>query len=142
MFSPTLRKTLLKRYNLKTLQSIFSFFFITCIFVWKKLWIGIKGIFINVEKKLKTFSRILFSVFYGAPLTPFEHTIIFFRKVFFFLFVKNIYKKCIWHKFKTFSQKNQVIKKKEIVDCKVFKLQRLSKVFPNVSENALFWRDH
>ena len=35
-----------------------------------------------------------------------------------------------------------VIKKKDIFDRKVFKFQRFSKVFPNVVENALFWRDH
>ena len=35
-----------------------------------------------------------------------------------------------------------VIKKKEFFDRKVFKLQRFSKVFPNVDEIALFWRDH
>ena len=36
----------------------------------------------------------------------------------------------------------QVINKKEIFNHKIFKLQRFSKVFPNVGENALFWRDH
>ena len=41
-----------------------------------------------------------------------------------------------------FSKKKHVIEKKEIVDCKVFKLQRFSKVFPNVGENALFCRGH
>ena len=35
-----------------------------------------------------------------------------------------------------------VIKKKEILDGKVFKLQRFSKVFPNVGGNALFWKGH
>ena len=35
-----------------------------------------------------------------------------------------------------------VIKKKDIFDRKVLKLQRVSKVFPNVGGNALFWRGH
>ena len=35
-----------------------------------------------------------------------------------------------------------VIKKKDIVDRKVFKLQRFSKVLPNVGGNARFWRGH
>ena len=41
-----------------------------------------------------------------------------------------------------FYKNMHVIKKKEIFDRKVFKLQRFSKVFPNVGENALFWRGH
>ena len=35
-----------------------------------------------------------------------------------------------------------VIKKNDIFDRKVFKLQRFSKVFPNVGGNDLFWRGH
>ena len=42
-----------------------------------------------------------------------------------------------------FCHKNMhVLKKKEIFDRKVFNLQRFSKVFPNVGENAHFWRGH
>ena len=42
-----------------------------------------------------------------------------------------------------FLHKNMyVMKKKDISDRKVFKLQRFSKVFPNVGGNALFWRGH
>ena len=39
-----------------------------------------------------------------------------------------------------FHKNMHVIKKKEIFDCKVFKLQRFSKVFPDVGGNALFKR--
>ena len=35
-----------------------------------------------------------------------------------------------------------IIKKTESFDLKVFKLQHFSRVFLNVGENALFWRDH
>ena len=41
-----------------------------------------------------------------------------------------------------FYKNMHVIKKKDIVDHKVFKLQRFSKVLPNVGGNALFWRGH
>ena len=41
-----------------------------------------------------------------------------------------------------FHKKVHIIKKKEMLDRKVFKLQRFSKVFPNVGGNALFWRGH
>ena len=42
-----------------------------------------------------------------------------------------------------FCHKNMhIIKKKEIFDRKVFKLQRFSIVFPNVGGNALFWMGH
>ena len=35
-----------------------------------------------------------------------------------------------------------VLKKKDIFDRKLFKLQRFRKVFPNVGGNSLFWRGH
>ena len=41
-----------------------------------------------------------------------------------------------------FHKNVHVMKKKEILNRKVFKLQRFSKVFPNVGGNALFWRGH
>jgi hypothetical protein len=41
-----------------------------------------------------------------------------------------------------FHKNVHVIKKKEILDRKVFKLQRFCKVFPNVGGIALFWRGH
>ena len=41
-----------------------------------------------------------------------------------------------------FSQKYVRNKQKEILDRNVFKLQRFSKVFPNVGGDALFWRGH
>ena len=41
-----------------------------------------------------------------------------------------------------FHNNMHVIRKKEILDRKVFKLQRFNKVFPNVGRNALFWRGH
>ena len=46
-------------------------------------------------------------------------------------------------KIQNFFHKNvHVIKKQEIIDRKVFKFYHFSKVFPNVDENALFWRGH
>ena len=43
----------------------------------------------------------------------------------------------------SFFQKNmRLIKETEIVDRKVFKLQRFRKVLTNVGGNALFWRGH
>ena len=42
-----------------------------------------------------------------------------------------------------FCHKNMhLIKKTEFVDRNVFKLQRFSKVFPNVGGSALLWRGH
>ena len=41
-----------------------------------------------------------------------------------------------------FHKNMQVIKKKKKFDGKVFKLQRFSKVFPNVGGKTLFWRGH
>ena len=41
-----------------------------------------------------------------------------------------------------FHKKYTHIKKKEIFDRKVFKMQCFSKVFPNVGGNALFWRGY
>ena len=41
-----------------------------------------------------------------------------------------------------FHKKMHLIKKKEIFNHKVFKLQRFNKVFHNVGGNALFWRGH
>ena len=47
-------KTLLKRCNLKTLWSKISFFYITCIFLWKNLELVENAFFMSVEKKIKT----------------------------------------------------------------------------------------
>ena len=41
-----------------------------------------------------------------------------------------------------FYHQHMHIIKKYIFDHKVFKLQRFSKVFPNVGGNALFWSGH
>ena len=41
-----------------------------------------------------------------------------------------------------FHKNMHVIKKKKKLDRKVFKLQRFSKVFPNVGGKTLFWRGH
>ena len=41
-----------------------------------------------------------------------------------------------------FHKNMHVIKKKEILDSKVFKLQRFNKVLPNVGGKTLFWRGH
>ena len=43
---------------------------------------------------------------------------------------------------KKMNKNMHVTKKEEIFDRKVFKLQRFSKVFPNVGVNALFWSGH
>ena len=61
----------------------------------------------NVKKNIKIISqkkKKCFSVFEGAPFTPFKHTMTFSAKClknFFF----NIHKKNIWYQFKIFSQK-------------------------------------
>ena len=107
----------------------------------KKSSIGIKCIFvINVEKKLKQFAENSFSVFKGAPFKPFEHTMTFSAKcikLFALTFIKNAFAT----NSRFFSDKNMhVIKNNKIFHCKVLKLQRFSKVFPNVGENELFWR--
>ena len=54
----------------------------------------------------------------------------------------NIHKNAFYTNSRFLSQKNACNKKKEIFDSKVLKLQRFSKDFPNVGENALFWQDH
>ena len=80
-------------------------------------------------------------MFEGAPLKHFEHTKTFFAQhVFnlFFTFVKNAFVT----NSRFVSQNVHVIKKKGILDRKVFKLQCFSKVFANVGGNALFWRGH
>ena len=41
-----------------------------------------------------------------------------------------------------FHKNMHIIKKKEILDSKVFKLQLFSKDFPNVGGKTLFWRGH
>ena len=41
-----------------------------------------------------------------------------------------------------FHKNMHFIRKKEIFDPKVLKLQHFSKVLPNIGGNALFWRDH
>ena len=41
-----------------------------------------------------------------------------------------------------FHKNMHIFTKKVIFDRKVFKLQRFSKVFPNVGGNALVWRGH
>ena len=91
-----------------------------------------------MEKKIVEKS---FSVFEGAPLSPSNTLWLFPQNV--FNFILNIHKKCILYQFKKNFHKNMhVIKKKEIFDSKVFKLQRFSKVFPNVGGKTLFWRGH
>ena len=112
MFSPTLGKTLLKHYNLKTLRSIISFFFITCIFLWKKFWICINCIFYEcwgkkINNILQKKKKVLISL-KGPPLRPLN-TLWLFSPNFFFLFY--IHKKCISYQFEIFSQKYTCIKK-------------------------------
>ena len=41
-----------------------------------------------------------------------------------------------------FHKNMHIIKKKEIFDSKVFKLQRFRKVVPNVGGKTIFWRGH
>ena len=94
------------------------------------------------EKKSKKISRKSHSVLEGFKGGPFEHTKSFSAKCF-LKNLSNIYEKFICYQFKICFHKNMhVIKKKEIFDHKVFKLQRFSKVSPNVCGNALFWRGH
>ena len=108
-FSPTLGQTLLKRCNLKTLQSKISFLFITCIFLWEKLGIGIKNSFLwMMNKKLK--KNILWKKVLvcskGPPFSPSNILWLFFpANVFFLIFFFNIHKKCIWYQFKIFVTK-------------------------------------
>ena len=84
-----------------------------------------------------------FSVFEGAPFKPFKHTMAIFHKIFFLnsfsTFIKNAFDTN-----KIFFLKNMHVIKKlnKKIEGKVFKLQRFNKVFPNVCENALFWRKH
>ena len=79
----------------------------------------------------KTFCVNFLSMFEEAPFKPFEHTMTFFRKMFLIFF--NIYKKKKHMiPIQDFFHKNMhAIKKKEIFDRKVFKMQRFSKVLPN-----------
>ena len=69
----------------------------------------------------------------GAPLNTKN-----FHKMF-LIFFFNIYEKCIWYQFKILFQTYARNKKKENFDRKVFKLQRFSKILPNVGRNALLW---
>ena len=89
--------------------------------------------YVYMRKKVLVCSNV-------PPLIPSNTLWLFFRKIFFFF---NIQRKCICYQLKRNIHKNtHVIKKKDTFDCKVFKLQRFSKVFPNVGGNALFWRVH
>ena len=61
----------------------------------------------------------------------------------FFKTFLNIHKKMHFIPIQDFFHKNMhVIKKKKKFYRKVFKLQRLSKVCPNVGGKTLFWRGH
>ena len=95
----------------------------------------------NVKKKLQ--KKKSFIVFEEASFKPFKHTMTF-SAIFFFLNLFSTFMKNSSNTNSRFFHKNMhiIIKKKDIFDHKVFKLQRCSKVFPNLGENAIFWRDH
>ena len=96
----------------------------------------------NVEKKIKNIlqkKKRTYSVFKEATFKPFEQTMTFFSANSFFIILFNIYKKNAFDTDSRFFHKNMhVIKKNNIFDRNVFKLQCFSKVFLNVGENALF----
>ena len=97
----------------------------------------------NVErKKLKTkICRIFFCVCLKGPrLNPLNKLWLFFCKMFFFIFFSTFIKNAFDTNLTDFHKNMHVIKKKDIFYCKVFKLQRFSNVFPNITENVLFWR--
>ena len=100
-----------------------SFFFIICKYLWKNLEFVTNVFFINVKKK--PFAKKSFSVFKGPPLSPLNTLWLFFCSMLKKKF--NNHKKCIWYQFKNM----HILKKKEVFDRKVFKLQHFSKKIPN-----------
>ena len=99
-FPPILGKILLKPCNLKTLRSQISFFFIICIFLWTKSWIGIKCILYESWRKKvkKKFAEKIHSMCFKWPSLSPSNTLWFFSAKCFF----NILKKCIWYQCKIF----------------------------------------
>ena len=81
----------------------------------------------------------MFEVLKGAPLNTLK---LFSVKCFccfvFLTFIRNAFMPIqdLFHK------NMHILEIKEIFHRKVFELQHLSKVFPNVGGNALFWRGH
>ena len=93
------------------------------------------------SKKLKTFSRRKKKVLVflkGPPLSPLNTISLFSAKYFFKIYFFNIHKNAFDTNYKLFHKNMHVIKRKDIFDGKVFKLQRFSKVFPNVGEKLYF----
>ena len=90
----------------------------------------------------KHFAEKSHCVFDGFKAGPFEHAKSFFRKMFRRKKNSTFMKNAFYTDSRFFHRNMHVIKKKEIFDSKVFKLQRFSKVFPNVGGNTLFCRGH
>ena len=88
--------------------------------------------------KFKTFCGkkiiVCFNGLKGAPLNALK---LFPTKCFFFVFFVNYYEKSIWYKIHVFVPQKYSFNKKKIVDHKVFKLQRFSKVLPNVGGGVI-----
>ena len=74
-FPPTLGKTLLKRCNLKILQSVKNLIFILlrAYFCEEKKGIGFKRIFYECKNFFKYFAEKSYSVFQGFKGCPFNH---------------------------------------------------------------------
>ena len=97
----------------------------------------------KVKKKLKKhFAEKSHSVFKGFKGGPFEYTKTFFRKMLLIFFLQHSLKMHLLPIQDFFHKNMHIIKIKIKFDCKVFKLQRFSKVFPNVGGNPLFLRGH
>ena len=107
-----------------------------------KSWIGRKCIFHECWKKIikkNILRKKSFSVFEGSPVKPFKHTKTFFPQNVFNFFSQFSWKMHFIQIQYFFHNSMHLIKKKELFDHKVFKLQRFRKVLPNVGGNALLW---
>ena len=112
-FSPTLGKTLLKRYNLKTCGQKISFFFITCIFLWKNLELVTNRFLRIMKRKLKKKMRKKIMVYSkglkGAPLNTLKLS--FLQNVFNFF---STFIKMLFISIQNFFDKHMQVIKKQI----------------------------
>ena len=120
------------------LQFTKAFFDNMCVLSYKKVINGSKSIFHKYDEKTKHFTKFFVSVFKNAKNSIFEHTNIFFGKMFYYFFIvfmKNAFETISWFFYKT---KRTCYQQKFLITVKYFKIWLKNTFFSMLVQKKFF----